>query len=420
MGKRRRMLKWWSGLPLWQRILPAMVLGVVFGWLWPAAGHYVGWMGEVFIRLIRMVVVPLVFVTVASGIASLGTSRELGSIGARALGLFMGLTVLASCLGIALALALQPGRGASLQELATPSAVARRTVGEQLLAIIPTNPIAALANGDMLAIIFFAVVVGAAVLATGGPAQPVKALLAAATAVMARMIAGILELAPFGVFALVATAVGRSGSLTFVNVSLLVLCVVCGSLILSLVVHGALIRFVARLPVKRFFAGAADALLIAFSTGSSSATLPVAILVAERNLGMAKSISSTVLPLGASIGRDGTAMYVGLLAVFSSQAFGIQLELPDYVTIVLATSLVALSTAPVPSASLFLLAAVLSTIGIPDSSTALIVGLVLPFDSLLNMVRTVPNATCNLTVAVATARFEDAIDERVFNHRPAL
>ena len=414
------MLKGWSGLPLWQRILPAMGLGILFGWLWPTAGQYVGWMGEVFIRLIRMVVVPLVFVTVASGIASLGTSRELGSIGARALGLFMGLTVLASCLGIALALAIQPGRGASLQELAEQSGIARRTVGEQLLAIIPTNPIAALANGDMLAIIFFAVVVGAAVLATGGPAQPVKALLAAATAVMARMIAGILELAPFGVFALVATAVGKSSSLTFVNISLLALCVVCGSLILSLVVHGALIRFVARLPVKRFFTGAVDALLIAFSTGSSSATLPVAILVAERNLGMAKSISSTVLPLGASIGRDGTAMYVGLLAVFSSQAFGIQLELQDYVTIVLATSLVALSTAPVPSASLFLLAAVLSTIGIPDSSTALIVGLVLPFDSLLNMVRTVPNATCNLAVAVTTARFENAIDEQVFNHRPIL
>ena len=414
------MLKRWSSLPLWQRILPAMFLGIVVGWLWPAAGQYVGWMGDVFIRLIRMVVVPLVFVTVASGIASLGTSRDLGSIGARALGLFMGLTVIASCLGIALAVAIQPGRGASLEKLGELSQVARRSVGEQLLDIIPTNPIAALANGDMLAIIFFAVVVGAAVLAAGSAAEPVKALLAAATAVMARMIAGILELAPFGVFALVATAVGKSSSLTFVNISLLALCVVCGSLILSLVVHGALIRFVARLPVTRFFTGAVDALLIAFSTGSSSATLPVAIVVAERNLGMDRSISSTVLPLGASIGRDGTAMYVGLLAVFSSQAFGIPLAVHDYVTIVLATSLVALSTAPVPSASLFLLAAVLSTIGIPDSGTALIVGLVLPFDSLLNMVRTVPNATCNLAVAVTTARFENAIDEQVFNHRPTL
>ncbi|MCC7201017.1 MAG: dicarboxylate/amino acid:cation symporter [Gammaproteobacteria bacterium] len=407
-------------MPLWQRILPAMFLGIVVGWLWPASGDYIGWVGEIFVRLIRMVVVPLVFVTVVAGVASLDSIRDMGSIGLRALGMFIGLSVVAGCVGVALAVAVQPGRGASLEGLASAPGIAGRSLPDQLLGIIPVNPVAALANGDMLAVIFFAIVIGAGILSAGSVAQPIKALFASATGVMSRVITGVLETAPLGVFALVATAVGKGSSLSFMNISLLAICVLLGSLIESLLIHSALIRFVARLPVLRFFGGATDALLIAFSTGSSSATLPAAIVVAERNFGLHKSVSSTVLPIGASIGRDGTAMYVGLLAVFASQAFGLPLELKDYATIVVATSLVALGTAPVPSASLFMLAAVLSTIGIPDSSTAIIVALILPFDSVLNMVRTVPNATCNLAVAVTTARFENAIDEQVFAHPPRL
>ena len=404
----------WFATALWKRILAAMLAGMAAGWLWPGIGEYSGWVGDVFVRLIRMVIVPLVLVTITSGVASLGSFRKLGSIGIRVIALFVGLSVLAAWLGIALALLFQPGRGASVAQALPVTGLAGRPISEQLLGIIPTNPVSAAANGEMLAIIFFAIVLGTGILCAEEAARPLKDLLAAAGAVMFKIVKGVMETAPFGVFALMATAIGRNGSLTFANVSLLALSVVCGSLFQTLIVHGALIRFVARLPVGRFLSGATDALLVAFSTGSSSATLPVAIAVAERNFGMHKSISSTVLPLGASIGRDGTAMYVSLLAVFAAQVFGVPLHLQDYTSIVLTASLVALGTAPVPSASLFMLAAVLSVIAVDDARTALIVGFVLPFDSLFNMVRTIPNATSNLSVAVTAARLEGAIDVDVF------
>jgi Na+/H+-dicarboxylate symporter len=201
----------------------------------------------------------------------------------------------------------------------------------------------------------------------------------------------------------------------FVHVGWLALAVVIASLIQMLVVHAGLLALVARVPVPRFFRGIVDALAVAFSTASSSATLPVALRVAQDNLGIARPVASTVLPLGASIGKDGTAMYVGLLGQFALQALGIT---PDagMLAIMLATgALAAFGTAPVPSASLFMLAAMLSSVGVAPEQTALVVGLVLPFDRLLDMTRTVPSASANLTVATLVARHEGALDEAILH-----
>ena len=171
-------------------------------------------------------------------------------------------------------------------------------------------------------------------------------------------------------------------------------------------------------PVLPFFRGIVDALAVAFSTASSSATLPVAMRVAEKNLGIARPVFSTVLPLGASIGKDGTAMYVGLLSMFALQAFGTPLTLTVYALVLLTGALAAFGTAPVPSASLFMLAAVLSAVGVTPEQTALVVGFVLPFDRLLDMTRTVPSASANLTVATTVARWEGELDEEVYRSRP--
>jgi len=172
-----------------------------------------------------------------------------------------------------------------------------------------------------------------------------------------------------------------------------------------LVVHAALVGLVARLPVVRFFRGIVDALVVAFSTASSSATLPVALRVAQDNLGVSRGVASTVLPLGASIGKDGTAMYVGLLGQFALQALGIVPDATMLVTMLLTGALAAFGTAPVPSASLFMLAAMLSAVGVGAEQTALVVGLVLPFDRLLDMTRTVASASANLTVTASVARW---------------
>ncbi|WP_369061016.1 dicarboxylate/amino acid:cation symporter [Caulobacter sp. 73W] len=412
------MLKWWFAVPLWKRILAFLVLGVVVGLVFREQAAHVKVLGDIFVRLIRMVVAPLVFTIIAAGVASLADSRKLGSLGIKTLVLFVCTAAVAVAVGMGVGAIFEPGFGANISNASPQLINPGRTMGEQLLGLIPINPIKALADGDMLAIIVFAIFVGAGILAAGPRAAPLAAMLDAASAVMLHIVKFVMEVAPFGVFGLVATAIGTNGPAVFLNIGLLALCVVLASAVQSMIVHGLLLRVVARLPVMPFYLSILDAIVVAFSTASSSATLPVAMQVAERNLKLGKPVISTVLPLGASIGRDGTALYVGLLALFSAQVLGVPLGPVQYVLILITATLVALGTAPVPSASLFMLAAVLSTLGIPDERTALIVGFILPFDRLLDMIRTVPNATCNLAVATTVARFEKEIDVEAYRKAP--
>ncbi len=410
----------WFAVPLWKRVVGGLVLGVLLGLFWPEAAPAVKIVGDLFVRLIKMLVVPVVLVTIAAGIASLGDPRRLGPIGGRTVGLFALTTLLAVSIGMATGLLIRPGEGIALAGVAPHLLGPAVSPADQLLGIVPANIVEALAKGDMLAIIFTAILLGVGSVVAGEPGRPVVALLQGLAAVLLHVVRIVMEVTPFGVFALIANAVASGGTAVFVNVGWLALCVVLASLFQMLVVHAALIRLVARLPVARFYRGIVDALAVAFSTASSSATLPVALRVAQDNLGIARPVASTVLPLGAAIGKDGTAMYVGLLGQFALQALGV---VPDawMLGVMLATgALAAFGTAPVPSASLFMLAAMLSAVGVGAEQTALVVGLVLPFDRLLDMTRTVPSATANLTVATLVARSEGALDEPRFRGHTAL
>ena len=404
----------WFAIPLWKRVVAGLVLGVALGALWPEAAPAVKIVGDLFVRLIKMLVVPVVLVTIAAGIAALGDPRRLGPIGGRTVGLFAVTTLVAVSVGMAAGLIVRPGEGIALVGVAPHVLGAAISPADQLLGIVPANIVEALAKGEMLAIIFTAVLLGVGSVVAGEAGRPVVALLQGLAAVLLHVVRIVMEVTPFGVFALIANAVAGGGAAVFVNVGWLALCVVAASLFQMLVVHAALIRLWARLPVARFYRGIVDALAVAFSTASSSATLPVALRVAQDNLGIARPVASTVLPLGAAIGKDGTAMYVGLLGQFALQALGV---VPDawMLGVMLATgALAAFGTAPVPSASLFMLAAMLSAVGVGAEQTALVVGLVLPFDRLLDMTRTVPSASANLTVATLVARSEGALDEARF------
>lgn len=400
----------WFAIPLWQRVVGALFLGVAIGLLWPEAAAAIKIVGDLFVRLIKMLVVPVVLITIAAGIASLGDPRRLGGIGGRTVALFAFTTLIAVSVGMGFGLLFQPGSGIALTGVAPHVLGPPVTPADQLLGIVPVNIVDALAKGDMLAIIFVAVLLGIASVVSGDPGKPVVALLQGLSAVLLHLVRIVMEVTPFGVLALIANAVAGNGMAVFVNVGWLALCVILGTLA-QMAFHAGLLRFVAKLPVMRFFRGIVDALIVAFSTASSSATLPVALRVSQDNLGIARPIASTVLPLGASIGKDGTAMYVGLLGQFALQALGIA---PDgwMLGVMLATgALAAFGTAPVPSASLFMLAAMLGAVGVGAEQTALVVGLVLPFDRLLDMTRTVASASANLTVATLVARAEDGLDE---------
>ena len=412
------MLRRWFAIPLWKRVVGGLILGIALGLLWPAGAGAIGLIGDLFVRLIKMLVVPVVLITIAAGIAALGDPRRLGSIGGRTIGWFALTTLVSVTIGMAAGLLVRPGEGIALAGVAPHPLGPAIPPADQLLGIVPANIVEALARGDMLAIIFTAILLGIGSVVAGDAGRPVVALLQGLAAVLLQIVRIVMEATPFGVLALIANAVATNGVAVFVNVGWLALCVVIASLVQMLVVHAGLIALVARLPVGRFFRGIVDALVVAFSTASSSATLPVALRVAQDDLGIARPVASTVLPLGASIGKDGTAMYVGLLGQFALQALGIVPDAWMLGVMLLTGALAAFGTAPVPSASLFMLAAMLSAVGVGAEQTAIVVGLVLPFDRLLDMTRTVPSASANLTVATLVARSEGALDEAVYRGDP--
>ncbi len=404
----------WFRIPLWQRVLSGLLLGVVVGLAWPSAAPHFAVVGEVFVRLIRMLVAPIVVVTIAAGITTLGDPKRWGSVGLRTVLLFFATTVIAVCLGMLVGTLVEPGLGANLGS-AVPKALGEsKSVKDQLVGIVPLNIFEALVKGDMLALIFVAVMLGVGTVLAGEAGRPLAALFQSASSVILRIVTIIMEVTPFGVFALIANSVATNGAAVFINVGWLALCVAIGSLVQVVLVHGILIRFIARLPVLPFYRGIVDALMVAFSTASSSATLPVAMRAAQEKLGVGRSVYMTVLPLGAAIGKDGTAMYVGLLSIFSLQLLGVQLDAGGYAIIVLTATLAAFGTAPVPSASLFMLAAVLAAVNVDAAQTALIVGFILPFDRLLDMTRTVASASANLAVTTTVARMENELDEKIY------
>lgn len=410
------MLKTWFAIALWKRILLALVLGVIAGMIWGPGAASISWLGDLFVRLIRMVVVPLVFVTLVSGVVAMGDPAKLGSLGAKTLAIYMVTTLAAIVIGLMLAAALQPGVGVDLSAAAPTAVQEAIPLSERLLSIVPSNPIAALAEGNILAIIFFALLVGVSLLTIREKGKPVAELMDSSSEMMLRITHWVMEVAPFGVFALIAAVAGTQGVAALLDVLTLALAVVLACVIHVVVVHGVgIIKLSLGLSPLNFFKGARDAMLVAFSTSSSSATLPVSMSVAEDNLGIKPVVASTVLPLGATINMDGTALYVGIVSVFAAQAFGIDLSLTDYAIIAGSTTLVSIGTAAVPGASLFLMAAVMGAIGISPEQIAIVIGFILPFDRPLDMLRTVVNICGDLSVATAVANWEGEFDREIFD-----
>lgn len=397
-------VKRWLAWPLWVRVLGALLLGILLGLTAPGFVGGIAFIGDLFMRLIRMLVVPVVLISIASGVAAMADPRRLGAVGARTLGLFALTTICAVSLGMAIGLVLHPGMGAQLGRLPPHALGPTPSLGEQLLAIVPTNILAALAQGDMLAIIFFSVLLGLATMTAGRQGRAMAHGLRSANAVLFQMVRLVMEVTPFGVLALIGNAVAKFGVAVFANMGWLAAGVVLGVVAQMLLIHAPLVASLGRMSPARFFRAIPEALLVAFSTASSAATLPAALKVSREGLGVDPAVASTVLPIGASIGKDGTALYVGLLSMFALQALGITPDLPMLAIVLLTGVLAAFGTAPIPAASLFMLSAVMSAVGVSPERCALVVGFVLPFDRLLDMTRTVASASANLAVTTAVAR----------------
>ena len=426
-------MQWWKKTVLWQRVLAGLLLGVAVGLafrtlggsvvidgvrVYPGAEFVTTWIkpfGSAFIQLIKMLVVPLVFTTLVTGITAMGHPSKLGSIGLRAFGLYILTTLVAVTIGLVFGSIFKPGSGVDFTDVA-PNVLAGNapSMTERLIAIIPANPFASLSSGDMLAVIFFALLLGVAILMVGKPANPVRDLFDAGVQIMFKITHWVMELAPIGVFALIAWVTATKGVETFSSVLMLALALYLGCITHMILMYGGLVKLVLRLPLVRFFRGILDAQVVAFSTSTSAGTLPVTISCVQDNLGIKPVVAGSVLPLGATINMDGTSLYLGLLTLFAANAFGLDVSAMDYVLIAITATLASIGTASIPSASLFMLAIVLPVIGVSPEQIAIMVGFILPFDRPLDMMRTMTNVTGDAAVATAVAKWEGELDEDVY------
>lgn len=416
------------GLPLWARVLIGLGAGGLLGFLFGEIGAQAKPIGDGFVKLIQMLIVPLIFTTLTAGVIAMGDPKKLGSLGLKTILLYMGTTVFAVVLGLVMASIFRPGIGldisgggeasAAVTERLAAAAAAERSVTQQILDVIPANPVAAMAQGDILAIIFFSILFGTAVLTAGERARSVSRGIEAAAEAVLKLTGFVMALAPYGVFALMAWVLGTQGLAVLVNLGKLAAALYIACALHILLVYGGLVRFVLGLPFGRFLRGILDAMSTAYSTASSSATLPVTIQNLTRNLGVHKSVAGSVLPLGATINMDGTSIYLGIVAVFAAQMIGIDLSLQQYAAIAATSTAASIGAAGIPSASLFLAVAVLQTFGVTTGQAVAVIALVFPFDRLLDMMRTTTNVTGDAAVATAVAKWEGELDEEVFRGRP--
>jgi len=396
-------------IPLHTKIFIGLFLGIVVGLIFGPKARSIEFIGTIFIRLITMVVVPLVFFSLTLGTASLGDIKKLGRVGLKAFLYFTVTTAIAIIIGLTMANLLKPGTDLNeqvKQELFKNYQQAAQTkistVEEKpslisvLVNIVPINPIKAMAEGEMLQVIFLALIFGLCLtLINPEKSGPVIQFLDGANDVVLQVVNLVMKFAPYGVLALLASIVGQFGLGILVTLLKYALVTVFGLAFHALVIDGLLVKFLGRMSPGKFFRGTTDAMLIAFSTSSSNATIPVALECLD-NLKVKREYSSFVVPLGATINMDGTALYQGVAAVFIAQIYGIPLTLAAQATIVLMAILASVGTAGVPGAGMIMLAMVLKQIGVPLEGLALILGV----DRFLDMCRTTVNMIGNMAASV--------------------
>jgi proton glutamate symport protein len=409
-------------LQLHTKIFLGLVAGAAFGLLAGQLGFagfvtaYIKPVGTAFVRLIGMVVVPLVFASLVVGTTSLQDVRSLGRIGIKTMVYYTCTTAIAISIGLMIANLWQPGAGlseetkAKLIESATANesyvaglTVERPSIMDLLLNIIPTNPIRAFADANMLQVIFFALLCGVCLmLIPAERSRPVIDFFGAINDMIIKMVHLIMQMAPYGVFALIAAVVADFGFgilLTLIKYSAVVL---LGLLVHMLVVYSASLKLLAKAHLRRFFRGIRPAQLVGFSSSSSSATLPVTIECTTENLGVPSSICSFTLPLGATVNMDGTALYQGVATIFLAQLYGMHLHFTQQLTIVLTATLASIGTAGIPGVGIIMLAIVLNAAGVPLQG----IGIILGVDRILDMCRTVVNVTGDAVCATVIAATE--------------
>jgi len=408
------------GRPPWYRklhyqIFSAMILGVILGFTVGApAVSALSWMGTAFMQALRMVIVPLVLASLTSGVASIGTGRELGRLGAKTLGYYALTSFLAIFVGLFFVNTIRPGIGAQIagvQPLALPEVSRPAGPGEfalrLLLEFIPANPVQAMAEGQMLGVIGFAIILGIAIAHAPAAARDAgRRAFGSFFQIMMVLTSAVIRFAPLGVLGLMTKAAAESGVAAFVPLGKYVLTLASGLLVHGLIILPLVLLVLGRIDPRVHYRNMADALVMAFSTASSGATLPVTLRCVQEKVGVSNRVASFVIPMGATVNMDGTALFECVAVIFIGQVLGVPLTAAQQAIIIATAFAASVGAAAIPNAGLVMIFIVLEAVGLQGPEAALIVGTMLAIDRPMDMLRTTVNVLSDSCGAAIIARSE--------------
>lgn len=389
-------------------ILIGFVVGAIFGLLFKGPSISISWIGDLFLRLLKMLIVPLVFFSLLTGVASISDPKKLGRVGIKIIIYYLATTTIAVIIGLILAGIFNPAAGMKLAPVAGYKPPTIPQLKDVLLNLFTTNPFQSLSAGDILPVIVFALFLGISAVLAGEKGQPLIRLGESVAEAMYKLTTIVMAFAPIGVFSLIAATVAKQGPavlLPFIN--LILVCYLAYFVHVALT-YTSIVKFLAKANPFKFFKAVSEASLMAFVTRSSNATLPVTMRVSEERIGLPRSIFSFTLPLGATINMDGTAIYQGVAALFIAAIYNVPLGFPQYLMIVLLATLGSIGTAGVPGAGLIMLAMVLQGVGLPLEGLGLIAGI----DVILDMGRTCLNVTGDVVCTAAVNYSEHEFDPK--------
>ncbi len=393
------------------QIFASLVLSVIVGlFLGDSAvvpvKTWIAPVGTMFINLIKMMIVPVVLCSLIVGMTSMGDMKKLGRIGIKTVAFYMVTTAIAIVIGFGVAGVIEPGVGMALPAEAAPKVKEAPSIMQVFVNMIPKNPIDSMAKADILPVIVFALFIGAGIISVGGKKGALLInVFDSGAEVCYKIIAMIMRLAPIGVFCLLLPVVVQNGPKVLLPLLSVIMAMAVGSIIHAVIVYSGIAAAVGHMSPVKFFRGMAEAMAIAFTTCSSAGTLPVNMKNTQEKLGVKRDIASFILPLGATINMDGTALYMGVCSLFIANVYNIPLTVDQMMLIILTGTLASIGTAGVPGAGLIMLAMVLQSVGLPMEGLALVAGI----DRVLDMFRTTLNITGDAAVAVAIDATEKTV-----------
>ncbi|WP_375326690.1 dicarboxylate/amino acid:cation symporter [Candidatus Tisiphia endosymbiont of Nemotelus uliginosus] len=398
-------------MKLWMKVTLGLILGIMVGRCFPQYVSYIKPIGDIFLRLIKMIIAPLIFFSLVAGITSMSDPSTLGRVGMKSVTAFLGTTLCAVVFGISVALILKPGHGVHVNFDSAVTIAPAKTFNliNFFVEIIPDNAVAAFAHSNVLQIVFFAIFCGIVINKMGATTAPIKDLFHLFSKIILKMISVIIQFSPYGAFALTAWVVGTQGLDIMISLSKLVISIVI-AMLCQYGIFGILIYVFGRISPLPFYKKSLEYQLLALSTGSSKASLGTTMKVCQEKLGVSESSTSFILPLGASINMDGFAINLGLTTIFFAQMMGIDLALHDYLVIILTSTLGSIGGAGIPGASLIMLPMVLSSVNMPIEGVAMIAGI----DRVLDLLRTAINITGDATITLIIDSSEGTLDREKY------